>query len=90
MRANYNFVTAIRPGKNDESGDYECPRGYIQCGPPAEDMTSKETMEKHRENIICVEEGSEERQCPITNIKFVESSGGNNVENTGTESTMET
>ena len=40
-------------------------------------MTPKETLEKHLDNIICVETGFEDSQCPITDIKFVGSGGVN-------------
>ena len=69
-RASYNFASpAVRP-ITDETAKYDCPSGTAQCG-TIEGLTASETMEKYKDNIICVLNDSVPTECPITTIKFL-------------------
>ena len=72
-QANYNFVTAVRPVKNEE-GNYECQSGYEMCGRALE-QDDREVYETRLDNIICVSQEEAEglakdALCPITSISF--------------------
>ena len=66
-RADFNFLTAKRPVK--EKGVIKCPEKYTHCGDPG-DLKLENWFEEFKDNIICVQEGKQNTDCPITGIDF--------------------
>ena len=65
-RGGPSFLTMQRPVKKGEDSDkadasWSCPKGQVAC--------SSETAP---DNTVCVKEGSNEADCPITTVKFVD------------------
>ena len=50
-----------------------CPDGYTHCGNTGSQSLDSwvEWFFEYKDNIICVREGMQETECPITNINFI-------------------